>query len=201
MDTFELDAAVHEARKGADAAHKEYDDFMKTVEPTRSRLQEVVTLEEDKAAARLKELFAQVTLEDLYDPLKASVFYELGWNRGRGINGIEETLRPLLANLYISSNYDWYTDDDYVSNPVIVFKLAIPKDKDLQKLQATADVIEKLYKASREISDRARIGVFEDSLSRYGSFDITEEDGVWELSNGVESESLFELLKRTPTYY
>jgi hypothetical protein len=206
MSAIDLEAAVKAASADYRAAQDALSEFMKPINSTLNGLYEAIRVAADEKSERFGEVFKTVTYEDLTDPLTALVVYQMLWDGGRGgVNGYEEHLRTFFPKgSYVLSFHEWYGATDLDHSPVLCFRVGIPKVKDEASLRTTADAVAPLYEAAAQISDGARIVVFEDSSNSYEAFKIVKEAGLWSLqgrrSTIFEHEDLVEVLRKAPTY-
>jgi len=201
-----MDAAVHAARKGEDAARKAYDEFMAPITPEMKRLSDEINVGAAAARTKLTELFAQTTYEDLTDELKASVIYEIAWNGGNTVSHLDEKAGELFPETYVRAYTSFYgrNDREFDANCMLCFIVALPPEKDEEKLKRTAELLEPVLRIQAKISEAARLSIFEDSYSSRGSYSIVwdEEQELWALHRGSYEEfasaELIEVLKRAP---
>jgi len=206
MDAFEMDAAVHAARKESDAARKAYEEFMVPITPEMTRLSNEIRVAAEAARMKLTELFAATVYEDLLDELKAAVVYEIAWNKGNPISHIDEKAGELFPDTYVRAYTAFYgrSDRAFDADSMLSFIVALPPEKDEEKLKRTADLLEPVLRVQAKISEAARLDVFEDGYSSRGSYSIVwdEEQKLWALHRGsyeeFSSAKLIEVLKRAP---
>lgn len=180
--------------------------------PIRARIEEI-RLEGSAAqelySGSISEALEGISFEDLTDPLRAAEFYEVAYNRGRGIENSREIYRRVFGDAYI---FD-YEVLAYGSDEKLVYftpRLSIPAEKDEERLARTAEMVEAVHRANIELvgaNELAMIEVFDDDLGYHESYSITfdEEDSQWILSATYRGElyratELIDILRKTPTY-
>lgn len=156
--------------------------------------------ERELIAEKIEKLSSRILSEHglsaFYDDELAKLVYEAGWLDGLGSSTWDKAVRRLLeeAGVYISPfSGGWRSSADGEST-VFVWSICLPKLKDVdeEKLLRTADFLEKVYgPASKILGDTPyRFGIFEHSLSEYGSYYLVfDEEGGWSVTRSVYGSS------------
>lgn len=204
MDIQEIESKVQAIQAPLESLAAKEESLLGPIREQLAAIRAEYSIERTVAAEKLGELWAQFTLEDFADPLKAILIYELAWNKGQGISGIDKHIKELTKDSYVIAHHSFYgaySDDD---SGTMAFTVAIPAVVDDTKLQYTAAILEPIYRTAAEISSYARIDILEDSLSLYESYAIRIEDDQWvcrgSYAEYATDKTLYDLLKKIPTY-
>jgi len=199
MNTEEINKKLREIADPIDELRSQREELMNEIKPRLDSLDAQIQLLEEDRSGQLVELFATLTLEDLSDPQRLTVFSEIGWNHGRGIPKTSAVFKKIFADTYIIPETNWVGPYD---TPVMSFTVSVPAQRDQEKLRRTAEILEPILKAQTAISETIGIGILEDSLA--GMYHITweSEEHVYVLNRYSQtSDDLLTLLENVPTYY
>lgn len=111
-------------------------------------------------------------LNMLLDVETAKIIYELGWDNGSGVRDFEKTMDKHIKTPYLSFGFGgWCVEEDYT---IRVPKLMVPPECNEDNLIECAEVLKKLFISYIELSgkDVFGVGIFEDTLSEYGVFNL-----------------------------
>lgn len=195
MDKNELEQVIKTINRPMDKLRIERAEIMAKIEDELQVNADAITKVREENKLKLKELRAKITHEDLTDARGYKIVSELFSFSDFSTVGFGSHIFP---DTYVRHNVS-YIAGSYA----VCFEIAVPKEKDLEKLERTASLLSPVLKAGAQAFPNVRVRIFEDSLSEHRSYSISwDEKGEMFQLNGMNASNsdLLEILKIAPTY-